>query len=81
MRLPSGYLCGWCVGETTPGTVVSSATANWYGVALGLVVAAVAIGISLATYDAASGGGTYVILWGAALWGGWFALKNLIERR
>jgi hypothetical protein len=27
--------------------------------------------------QAASGGGTYFIFWGAVLWGGWIALKGL----
>jgi hypothetical protein len=42
---------------------------DWVGFWLGLVVALVALGISVGSYDAASRGGPYVIFWGAVLWG------------
>ena len=52
---------------------------NWGRVAAGGVIAGIAATISLGSYDAASsGGGHYVVLWGAVLWGGWIALKGLI---
>ncbi|MEI7745577.1 MAG: hypothetical protein WCK58_17710 [Chloroflexota bacterium] len=51
---------------------------DWGGFALGVTIALVALAISLGTYDSASkGGGTYVVFWGAVLWGGWKALKSL----
>ena len=54
---------------------------NWAGVALGLVIAAVAGGISMATYGAASSaGGTYVVFYGAVLAGLWIAAKSLFRR-
>lgn len=45
---------------------------------LGLLVAAIAGGVSLATYQAATeaSGGPYVVLWGAVLWGGWKAITS-----
>lgn len=81
LQLSSGYLCSWCVSDVLPGRAVTTGSVNWGGVVLGLVIAVVAIGLSVATYEAASEGGTYVVFWGAALWGGWFALKSLIRRR
>lgn len=55
---------------------------DWRGVAFGLVVMSVGAGISSNSYQAAStGGGTYVILWGAVLWGGWMVLKGLLRYR
>jgi hypothetical protein len=51
---------------------------NCGGFWLGLIVALVAVGISLGSMNGASqGGGVYVVFWGAALWGGWKALKSL----
>lgn len=38
----------------------------------------VAEAMSLGSINSASqGGGVYVVFWGAALWGGWKALKSL----
>lgn len=51
---------------------------NWPGVIRGLAVAAIAGGISLATYSSATNaGGTYIIFWGVVLWGLWRAYKGL----
>ncbi len=54
---------------------------NWAGVVLGLVIAAVAGGISMATYEAASSaGGTYVVFYGAVSAGLWMAANSLFRR-
>ena len=51
---------------------------NWRGFWIGLIVAVVALSVSLQSFDSAtSGGGGYVIFWGAVLWGGWKALTSL----
>jgi len=51
---------------------------NWARVAVGATVSLVALAISLGTYaQASAGGGTYVVFWGAVVWGGWMALKGL----
>jgi hypothetical protein len=51
---------------------------RWGKVVLGGLIALVALGVSMGSYEqAASGGGTYFIFWGAVLWGGWIALKGL----
>lgn len=51
---------------------------DWRGFAVGTVVAIAAIGFSVSSYEeATSGGGTYLIAWGAALWGGYKALRSL----
>ena len=51
---------------------------NWGRVALGVTIALIALAISVSSYQSASsGGGTYVIFWGAVVWGGWIALKGL----
>lgn len=58
--------------------MASSWRPNWAGVIVGLVIAGGALGISLGSYDNASrGGGTYVVLWGAALAGAVLALRSL----
>jgi hypothetical protein len=50
---------------------------DWRGFALGAIVAIVAIGFSLSSYERAGGGGTYLLAWGPALWGIYKALKSL----
>jgi hypothetical protein len=36
------------------------------------------IAVTAYTYSAASGGGTYVVAWGAIIFGGWQFVKGLI---
>ena len=51
---------------------------NWGGFWLGLIVGLGALLISAGSLQSASsGGGYYVVFWGAVLWGGWKALKSL----
>ena len=46
---------------------------------LGLLLAAVGGGITLASYASASDGGTYVVWWGLIAFGGWMALGGVVE--
>jgi hypothetical protein len=51
-------------------------------IAIGAAIAAVAGGISLATYEAASSspeGGTYYVFWGGVVYGGYMALKGFAK--
>lgn len=51
---------------------------DWPGAVLGLTVAGIGLAVSLATYSSASEvGGTYLVLWGAVLWGAWRLLKSI----
>jgi hypothetical protein len=51
---------------------------DWKGFWIGVAVAVVGFGVSISSYEsAASGGGRYVILWGAVLVGGLMALRSL----
>lgn len=47
---------------------------------IGGVVCAIGIAVTVATYMAASGGGTYVVAWGAIVFGGIQFFKGLAQR-
>ena len=55
---------------------------NWVGVVIGLVIAGGALSASVGSYErASSGGGTYVVLWGAVLAGAALALRSVTRTR
>ena len=66
-------------GDPMPGESgqAQGSSVNLPGALLGLTVGGIALAISLATYSSATSvGGTYVVLWGAVLWGAWRFLKS-----
>ena len=46
--------------------------------AIGAVICIIGIAVTVGTYSAASGGGTYVVAWGAIIFGGWRFLRGLM---
>ena len=67
------------VADSTPAYFESSRSGpRWGRVALGVTVALVALAISIGSVEqASSAGGTYIVFWGAVIWGGWIAIKGL----
>ena len=59
-------------------SVATSWRPNWVGFVLGLVIAGVALSVTLGSYEGASrGGGSYVVLWGAVLAGAALAVRSV----
>jgi hypothetical protein len=58
----------------------SSWRPNWIGVAVGTVVAVVALGLSVGSYNQANrSGGNYFVLYGAVLLGALYAIRSLVR--
>ena len=45
--------------------------------AIGAIICIIGIAVTWGTYSAAAGGGTYVVAWGAIVFGGWRFLRGM----